>query len=66
MVSPSRSATWPTLVRATQRGAEGQLLRLYPGQPNEREGGRDAILEGLHTFDMGAVSRIGLVKIEVS
>lgn len=59
-------AIWPTLARATMAGAEGNSLRFTPGRPNEREGMRDAILESLHTYDYGAVSRIGIVKVPTS
>ncbi|MCB0055438.1 MAG: hypothetical protein KDE45_00345 [Caldilineaceae bacterium] len=56
-------ATWPTVARATMAGAGGNSLRFTPGRATELEGMRDTILESLHTFDYGAVSRIGIVKV---
>lgn len=57
---------WPCIVRQTMRGNDGQSLRFSPGTPNEREGSRDVILEGLHAYRYAATGRAGLVKIEVS
>ena len=58
--------TWPALARATETGAGGTSLRFYPGTPNAKESTGDVILEGLHSFDVGVVSRTGVVRIEVS
>lgn len=56
-------AIWPTVARATMQGSQGNSLRFTPGRSNERESVRDTILESLHTFDIGAVSRLGIVKV---
>jgi len=54
---------WPWLVRATMRGSGGVSLRFSPDRPNEREGSRDLILSGMHTFDYAITSRVGAVRI---
>lgn len=56
-------AIWPTVARATMQGSQGNSLRFTSGRSNERESVRDTILESLHTFDIGAVSRLGVVKV---
>ena len=57
---------WPVFVRGTPRGAGGVSLRFNKGNPNEKEGVRDLIIEGFHTVAYAPVSRVGAVLIEVS
>lgn len=59
-------AIWPTVARATMTGTQGISLRFGAGRANAREGTNDTILESLHTYKFGAVSRVGIVRVPTS
>ena len=56
---------WPAIARGIMRGAEA-TLSFTRGTPRVEESAADVIEEAQHVFDLGVVSRVGLVRIEVS
>ena len=57
---------WASVTRATMAGSNGASLRFQAGALVGSEGARDATIGGFHAYRYQAVSRTGLVKIEVS